>query len=316
MSAEVVLVLFDGTVVTPRGKISPWYIDQLRQALASQDVALHVYNSEQYRANAMNHRQAVIVLVYREVAMITSADGKACVAEIEALADHPDSNNLVIHRHAQGAILADKSATYAYLREAGVAMPERVAGPVAERSIFSNENAGSHMPVMLVEPGHALDQSRYNTEFIPTIQTFRGKSYHVALRTKCVGRLCTAILVRARSTKHGSPSVHNSNTPIKPDLLNHLYTHVVEPRKREIIAISEKIGSRLGLGFYAHDILPDNRSNRIFLCETGYKFDDAKLRERLAPIAAGLPFLDSENEVILGAQALVSEANRLGRRGE
>ena len=46
------------------------------------------------------------------------------------------------------------------------------------------------------------------------------------------------------------------------------------------------------MGFYSHDILPEAGSDRLYVCETGYKFDLGGARRRLLPIHKELVFAD------------------------
>lgn len=55
--------------------------------------------------------------------------------------------------------------------------------------------------------------------------------------------------------------------------------------------LCERMGHVLGPGFYAHDILPCSDDRQLYVCETGFKFDDMSLREWLWPISSDLPFL-------------------------
>ena len=114
-----------------------------------------------------------------------------------------------------------------------------------------------------------------------------------------VGPICVAIYVRARAVSEGSPSVHNKNTPVNADLLNHLYSEIVLPGQSEILAICQRIGSRLGPGFYSHDIVPERDTGLLYVCETGFKFDDHLWRERMAPLRGALACDDGRPSVSL-----------------
>ena len=57
-------------------------------------------------------------------------------------------------------------------------------------------------------------------------------------------------------------------------LLKHLHEKLVVNRISDYCELSKQIGRILGPGFYAHDVLVDNRSGQLYLCETGFKFYD------------------------------------------
>ena len=84
------------------------------------------------------------------------------------------------------------------------------------------------------------------------------------------------------------PSVHNTDTPLDAALLNHLYKQVVVPRSTAISSICTAIAEVLGLGFYSHDILPERSTERVLLCETGFKFYDNLYREHIWPLRGQL----------------------------
>ena len=92
------------------------------------------------------------------------------------------------------------------------------------------------------------------------------------------------IFVRARDVTENSPSVHTGDTPIDRTLLDYLYGELVASRVDEYILLANKLGRTLGPGFYAHDVLVDNHSHELLVCETGFKFFDTTYWNRLKPI--------------------------------
>ena len=213
----------------------------------------------------------------------------------------------VVHPPELGLAIADKLTTRELLIPAGIRMPELVTEKTGMVSVFSNEIVGSNRPVQLVGSG-ALDPSRYNTRYIDAVHHYQGRAYHVSLRAMAVGPICVAVYVRARAVSERNPSVHNKNTPVDRELLNHLYAEIVEPRQDEIHSICERIGSRLGPGFYAHDIVPERESGLLYVCETGFKFDDHAWRDRMAPLRGSLACDDGNPsvEVVRSAEAFLS----------
>ena len=213
----------------------------------------------------------------------------------------------VVHPPELGLAMADKLATRDLLIPAGIRMPELVTETGAMVPVFSNEVVGSNRPVRLHGSG-ALDPSRYNTRYIDAVHHYQGRAYHVSLRAMAVGPTCVAVYVRARGVGEKNPSVHNKNTPVDHELLNHLHAEIVEPRRDEIHSICERIGSRLGPGFYAHDIVPERESGLLYVCETGFKFDDHAWRNRMSPLRGSLACDDGNPsvEVVRSAEAFLS----------
>lgn len=232
---------------------------------------------------------------------------------VEAVAAKRYGAAAVLHPTHIGALISDKVATNRALSEVGVPMPALVEGR-ADRRVFSNERDQSGAPVHVIEAGEVTDPHRYNTEFIDTIHEHGGRRYYVYLRAVCVGRVPCSIEVRARSVDDKNPSVHLSNTPRDPELLNWLYASLVQDRRHEIEDLCGRIETRLGLGFYAHDILPERETGKFYLAETGFKFDDLPYLAYLGSIAGSLTFADEFSNVAIerAADALLSEARRTG----
>jgi hypothetical protein len=245
-----------------------------------------------------------VVLVYSEVRMLRAGLDPTFQKVLER------AHRLgarVVHPPELGLTIADKLATRDLLVPAGIRMPELVTenGPMVP--VFSNEVVGSNRPVQLHGSG-TLDPSRYNTRYIDAVHHHQGRAYHVSLRAMAVGPTCIAVYVRARAVSEKNPSVHNKNTPVNRELLNHLHAEIVEPRRDEIHSICERIGSRLGPGFYAHDIVPERESGLLYVCETGFKFDDHAWRNRMAPLRGSLACDDGNPsvEVVRSAEAFLS----------
>ena len=237
----------------------------------------------------------IVILVYSEVRLLASGlDPTFC----DVLERVQKLGALVVHPPDAGLAIADKLTTRDLILPTGVRMPELISAEISSRSVFSNEMVGSNEPVYLQTSGK-LDPSRYNTRYIDTVYEHAGSTYYVCLRAMAVGPICVAIYLRARAASERNPSVHNTNTPVDPDLLNHLYSEIVLPRQSEIHAICERIGSRLGPGFYSHDILPERATGLLYVCETGFKFDDHSWRDRMTPVRGALACDDGRPSVSL-----------------
>lgn len=237
----------------------------------------------------------IVILVYSEVRLLGSGldpTFRNVLERVEKL------GALVVHPPDVGFAIADKLATHDLIIPTGVRMPELISEEVSSLPVFSNAMAGSDRTVYLQRYGK-LDRSRYNTRYIDAVYEHAGSTYHVCLRAMAVGPICVAIYLRARAVSERDPSVHNKNTPVDPALLNHLYSEIVLPGQSEIHAICERIGSRLGPGFYSHDIVPERATGLLYVCETGFKFDDRSWRDRMTPVRGALACDDGTPSVSL-----------------
>jgi hypothetical protein len=247
---------------------------------------------------------ATVILVYSEVRMLRAGLDPTLQKVLERA---QRVGSTVVHPPGVGLAIADKLTTRSLLVPAGIRMPELVTEKSGMVPVFSNEIVGSNRPVQL-HGSDALDPSRYNTRYIDAVHHYHGRAYHVSLRAMAVGPTCVAVYVRARPVSERNPSVHNKNTPVDRGLLNHLHAEIVVPRHDEIHSICERIGSRLGPGFYAHDIVPERESGLLYVCETGFKFDDHTWRNRMAPLRGSLACDDGNPtiEVLRSAEAFLS----------
>lgn len=219
-----------------------------------------------------------VVMIYNEEWHIPSGPRlDAALARADLVFHHPDT----------GRIVADKRRTNAVLSAAGVPMPRMVTR--VEGRVFSNDVSASAAAVSVLEEGAALDAARYNTEFIDTRVEHGGKDYYSTVRVMCIGPSITHALVRARDAAQNSAGVHSRDTPADAPLINALYRRLVEPNRAELKAIARRIHGALGPGFYAHDVLVERGTDRILVCETGFKFDNAQYARLVGSIQHLLP---------------------------
>ncbi len=220
---------------------------------------------------------------------------------------------LVFNSLATGAVVARKDETNRRLAAGGVRVPRMLDRLDPGETAFSNEIGGTSAEVRLVSD--ALDPARYNTAFIDTRRDFRGAEYHTTIRLICVGSRPVAAWVRARPVDQGSPSVHSRDTPVDPDLIEHLHGVLVAGREAEFATLAERIAAALGPGFFAHDLLIDRETEEILVCETGLKLRDATYHDHLRPAAARIPCLGaiySPAFIEGSAQALLAECAAAG----
>jgi hypothetical protein len=224
----------------------------------------------------------------------------------------------VFNSVATGAVVARKDETNRRLAAGGVRVPRILDRLKPGETAFSNEVGTTGAEVRLVADGGALDPARYNTELVDTRRGFRGAEYHTTVRLLCVGSRTVAAWVRARPVDQGSPSVHSRDTPVDPELIEHLHGELVAGRDAEFAALAARIATAIGPGFFAHDLLIDRTTGEILLCETGLKFHDTTYTNHLRPAAAHIPCLSklySPALVEASARALLAECDVAGCLG-
>ena len=184
-----------------------------------------------------------------------------------------------------GKIIRDKLGANQYLTRHGIPMPSL---DLDGKRIFSNARFGAKSETYVADSMHDVDRDRYNTELIDTRVKYEGRCYHTCVRLMCIGPYMLQACVRARPTEENNPSVHTADTPADPGLLNYLYDSQVKTRMEELSGLACGIASALGEGFYAHDVLIDGASGRIFLSETNFKFFNYAYWRRVDAIAERL----------------------------
>lgn len=262
------------------GKVEPWkFFPPFCNRLANAGVS-YAFSTTPERLLPFDDVRNAFVHVYREVTEVNNVSA--------ILPRLPKS--LHFNHPLKGTIVADKQKTNKLLSNEGVAMPGLL---VAEKSgrvkVFSNANCASGADVQVLEPHEELDRSRYNTEFIDTRIKFRGVEYYTCVRVMTVGPNIVHAYCRARPVSENSASVHNQDTPLDPELIEHLQKVKVEPFMEDFSRIALLNDKALGLGFFALDIVVSSENDRAFLVEPGYKFNDPSYVEHLRPIAHELP---------------------------
>jgi hypothetical protein len=261
----------------------------------------HVFpTSSEFFRSSDRYQHAVLVLIFNESCFI-DAEARGELSMIIEVARRRSASLLICNAPESGLIMGDKRTANRELTAAGVPMPAEVTAPTG-RLVFSNAPVGSGETVRVTA---TPDPAQYNVEFVDTTQTFEGVDYYVCLRAMAVGPLLGATFVRARPVSEGTASVHIANTPPNPKLLNFLYATVAAPRQAAIVAICRAAGTRLGLGFYAHDLLPPRGRDDVLLCETGFKFDDFSARDYLGHLRADLVASEHLGEGIVRHYALL-----------
>lgn len=292
-------------------KMSSRFFNPLfRQVLDDYGIGLDECWADELMRSPEKYRNRLLVLVYREAWALTNPAFGSNVEQTEQVAREND--NVVLHGIELARLIGDKTRTNRVLSEAGIPVPKLITENAVPYEVFSNQNDGTHTPVLVHEPGAELDLKRYNTAYIDTTRYYKGEIYYVVLRAMCVGTKCTSIYLRLRHVREGDPSVHATDTPVDAELLNHLHRQIVIPQKGAITELCEAIGRRLGLAFLAHDILPSNTSEDLYVCETNFKFDLWHNKNHLAPLGDRVPYNDHAAAAIRLSHAFVDEARKLG----
>lgn len=182
---------------------------------------------------------------------------------------------LVFNSPQVGQLIGNKLSTNKFCIANNIPIP-RV---VHEGAAFSNEIDTSGAPAGVVTEAKA---GRYNTEFIDTRVAFKGNEYFTTVRLMTVGSEIVHGFVRAGT----QASVHCRDTPVDAELIEYLQQKLVKDREREHIELAGKLGECLGPGFYAHDVLV---SDKLYVCETGFKFNDFTYADRFKTVQRDLP---------------------------
>ncbi len=174
------------------------------------------------------------------------------------------------------SIVSNKRLANKVLTGHGISMPKLVdAGQPATVQVFSNAEMGSGKRVIVSKVGENLSDQRYNTEFIDTRISFGGKTWYTMFRIQAVGGYIHHAYVRARDVAERSPSVHSKDTPANAALIEYLYDKLIAPRRAEIAQHTRLLGEILGPGFYAHDMVVCQSTGRLYMVESGFKFNDS-----------------------------------------
>lgn len=310
---EVLFVTFRRLGPNGHGKVTPhFFMPIFEEVLSSYGIAVRSCWDDAFCNEGSGHSNLVIILIYNEVLFYQDSALQCEVEEVERLAAR-SGTNLIIHGTSVGRIVGNKTLTNEALRAVGVSVPRVVSAAQAPFRVFSNANIGWGQPVQVLETGANLDSSRYNTEFVNTTRQFRGKPYFVYFRAMCVGPTCVSVTARARPAEENDPSVHGYDMPLDAALVNHLHSEIIVPQEGAINEICERIGRRLGIGFFSHDILPANdAATTLFVCETGFKFDEDGFRVRFAPLSDQIPYHDFVGAMYRAAHAFVSQVRGVG----
>lgn len=277
---QVVVAALTPRAIKCRGKVNPArFFPGFFQRLAERGHAGHVVFTP-HELLQRSGPDTTLIHLYNEENIIPT-DGEVAGAEAKA--------RCVFNRPATGRIIGKKAPTNHHLTALGIAMPS--LAPAEGTPIFSNAAASTSKPAWVVSDPEALDEERYNTEFIDTTVTVDGKDYLTTLRLMAVGPTVVLPYLGIRPKDLRRPSVHGVSTPRDADLYNKVFRKLYLDREDELRALAVDLNRALGPGFYHHDLLVESGSGRILVCEVGYKFDPYAFSEHMAPVQAQVPSL-------------------------
>ena len=278
--AVVVLTVLTDAGPSANGKISagaflPSFCDTLR---ASGLETLFV-SSERELARIVSRRRPLVLLHLYGEDHTRIASSRMDLLERDAVA--------VFNGSRTGELLADKLISHRAFEAGGVPVPALFA-----KKGFVRQRAGTGLETFMdLGSGGAVsgDDTRIRTEFVDTAVTFDGRRYYTTVRLLCVDDIVLHAYPRARDVQEGNGSVHSRNTPLDPALIEHLHQTLVATRAEDFSRVARRLFDVLGHGFYAHDLLIDQKDGSISVCESGFKFDDRTYTGHLKPISDKIP---------------------------
>ncbi len=302
--ARFFVVEFDEPGVLAKGKGSRNIIVRLTRVMGKLGVPSEVLPFADLMARgAIDDPQSYVLLHYNELFVVQNEKVdwlRARESEIEAL------GHRILHSVEHGRVVGHKIRQNKVLTAAGVPMPRLIETGSSFETAFSNEVSNAHVPVQLVGNAAELDPDRYNTEYVDCRHEYEGEMWHVCIRAQAVGEQVLFSWVRAGR----EASVHTRDTPVNPQMIRYFHRLLITPNIGRINAIARGVKAALGVGLYAHDILPCAKTGQLFLCETNFKFYDGNHRFHMASIAAEHPvpaLFDGRKVTRRMARALVQE---------
>lgn len=275
--------------------------------LREQGVRTYFASSNRLLADAVRQpERTVVVCIYREVGYVPKGESLMSILE---------NADLVFNHPKSGLIIANKPLANAALSAAGCSVPLSAEALDHGSTIFSNEISASGAATQTIQKSDSLDETRHNTQYIDTRQTFEGQEYHTTMRLMCINDKITHLIMRARNVTEGDASVHAKDTPKNAELINFLWRKALEDAGDQFQKIANTVYSTFGPGFYSHDTLLDKETHQVYICETGYKFDDNAYQRRVNEIAfriSGLKLFETgENTAISSAPIFLKQIHSL-----
>ena len=283
-SAKVIIAALTPAGLKSRGKVNVVkFFPPFCQVLGQHGIgSAYIRNSADLQRELLSSREMPIILIDLVHELYDELESEKMIRE------YGSRIGVVFNSYKVAHVVRDKKIANDYLSSHGIPMPR--CGGLDRQKIFSNVRIGTKEPVFVHDDIGDADKSRYNSEFIDTRIRIGDTSYYTSVRLMCIGSRLLQAYVRARDTRENNPSVHTADTPLDHELLQNLYRQLVATRIKDYSLLAKRMGSVLGPGFYAHDVLVDNTSHEIFVCETGFKFFDDPYWDRIKSIADGRDF--------------------------
>ncbi len=281
-------MLFRELGLTSKGKGRPIFFDKLCEACRNIGIDAAAANYETVlNEGETDPATSHAILVLNEIDLHRFQPRK----KFDEVANRLRNCGYTVHTDFdKHAALGDKYQQNALFRANGVAMPEPVESiKSSEDLVFSNTVTGAANPSQVLAQDAELDLTRYNTRFIDSTHEFRGEPYYVSLRTLAVGRKPITTVVRASPTSSENPNVRNKTTPLDAQMINHFHNEVAVPAQEQVADMCQKIGRVLGFGFFAHDLIPEASTGKLYLSEVGFKINDGHYLSFFKSIKNKLP---------------------------
>lgn len=197
--------------------------------------------------------------------------------------------SLVFCTRRAGAIVAKKAYANQYLTARGIPMPEIIQTADTDLPVFSNAAIGSGRRTIVAATARDIDPQRYNTRYVDTRLQFDGVTYHTMFRIQAMWGEILHAYPRARDEREKSASVHSKDTPANGPLIEYLNGELIRSRWDEVVDFTRRIGDILGPGAYAHDMIVCNQTGKMYMVESGLKFNDTPYADYIAAAAAEMP---------------------------
>jgi hypothetical protein len=281
--AQILLTVLTPGGVDANGKVTGYsYFSRFTQNLRQTGYETHFCCSlrEIRKRMKVNSKTILIHIFGEDHYQIQSASIEDC--ERKAIA--------VFNASEMGVTISDKLKFHNKLLGTDVPLPKLQGvsekGFVRARLGTDEEtwvSEGASQAVKKISSDHLV------TEFIDTRVKFQQSEYFTTVRLLCVNEKIIHAFPRCRDASEENPSVHNTNTPVNHELIEYLHTELVEKYSQDFEEISKKLHSSLGNGFYAHDLLIEQETKNIFVCESGFKFNDMSYEWHLSEIRHLIP---------------------------
>lgn len=279
---RVVFTAFTRFGFSGKGKVyTEDYFPKFTHYLAENDVDTYFVWSEQDLIDLCKDCNYAIIHLYNEEKYNTYTPA---IRQAEMAAD------VVFCTQRAASIVSNKKIANRFFTENGISMPkELITSQDVSGKVFSNHLSGSGKRVIVSSATDSLLDDRYNTDFVDTRIDYGGKTWYTMFRIQAVGQNVHHAYVRARDVAERAPSVHSKDTPANAGLIEYIYDKLIAPRRGDIAEHTRKMGELLGPGFYAHDMIVCRESGKMFMVESGFKFNDSPYANYISSVQDDMP---------------------------